>query len=116
MEVTAAQLEAWNSFRERRLKTAKDDDDPWRLAGHRTETQLAAINDGWSIGLCWDVGRFEVIDGPMQGQSVAQSDSVTLEVAPGALVRMKVKLKKPAKGAKGGHPKRTASWVEPLEG
>lgn len=114
MDVTPAKLDAWNAFRERRLKTAKNEDDPWRLAGHRTPAQLAALNEDWSIGVCWDVGRFEVVDGPMQGQSVTQSDSVTLEVAPGTLVRMKVKLKKPAKGVKGGQPKRIAAWVEPL--
>ena len=113
MEVSSTQLDAWKSFRERRAKTSTDDSDPWRIAGRRTAAQLRAIENGWSIGVCWDKGRFEVVDGPLQGQMVVALPRVTLVNAPGDVVKLKVKVKR---AARGGQPKRIATDVETLEG
>lgn len=113
MEVSTAQLDAWKSFRERRAKAARDDADPWGIAGRRTAAQLRAIENDWSIGVCWDQGRFEVVDGPLQGQTVVALPRVTLVSAPGDVVKLKVKVKR---AARGGQPKRIATDVESLEG
>jgi hypothetical protein len=113
MEVTPAKLESWKTFREVRAKSARDENDPWRIAGRRTPAQLRAIENGWSIGVCWDKGRFEVVDGPLQGQTVVALPRVTLESAPGDIVKLKVKVKR---APSGGQPKRIATDVESLEG
>lgn len=113
MEPTQAQLDTWKAFRERRVKAARDDADPWRIAGRRTAAQLRAIENGWSIGVCWDRGRFEVVDGLLQGQTVIALPRVTLESAAGDIVKMKVKVKR---APSGGQPKRIATDIETLEG
>jgi len=113
MDVAKTQLDAWKAFRERRAKTAPDESDPWRIAGKRTAAQLRAIENGWSIGVCWDKGRFEIVDGPLQGQTVVALPRVTLESAPGDIVKLKGRVKR---GNRGGQPKRIATDVETLEG
>jgi hypothetical protein len=113
MEVSETQLAAWKTFRARRAKTAPDESDPWRIAGRRTPAQLRALENGWSIGVCWDKGRFEVIDGPLQGQTVVALPRVTLESAPGDIVKLKARVKR---GNRGGQPKRIATDVKTLEG
>jgi hypothetical protein len=113
MEVPSDKLDAWKSFRERRAAAARDESDPWRIAGRRTPAELRAIENGWSIGVCWDKGRFEVVDGPLQGQTVVALPRVTLVSAPGDVVKLKVKVKR---APSGGQPKRIATDVESLGG